>query len=407
MTESLFDNRRGGERTCGNQVDDGGTAWVIRGSQRPGPRKDRTLRGRPRPHRNLRGRPRAPWAAGAARAARAAAAGQAGARVGGGRGGVRPALPGARGRRVGGRAVVRDHGDTRGRDADRGGPRPGRRKDPAGPRSWPVLAAGGGVAARRLRARPAAPARAGSGSGQAASRGDAAARARRAARGRGLARGAAAAARRQPAVDRARRRARAAAGLLRAGGDGRTRGGGHDADALALAARRGRRRRRGRPRRPPVRCPPRPTGSRARPAHGERVSARVPATDTPPPRVMVVSCPDLHGNDLHGTDLSAGPDPETAHRHERVIAAVTGFCPDVEVMEPGVCAFGARGPARYFGGETALAARISAALADLGEQSRAGVADGLFAALLAARDGQNVPPGGTARFLAAQPVSVL
>ena len=147
------------------------------------------------------------------------------------------------------------------------------------------------------------------------------------------------------------------------------------------------------------------------------MSARVPATDTPPPRIMVVTCPDLHSpdlhrtdlhrTDLHRTDLSAGPDPHTAHRHERVITAVTGFCPGVEVVEPGVCAFGARGPARYFGGETALAARITAALADLGEESRAGVADGLFAALLAARDGQNVPPGGTARFLAAQPVSVL
>ena len=51
----------------------------------------------------------------------------------------------------------------------------------------------------------------------------------------------------------------------------------------------------------------------------------------------------------------------------------------------GVCAFGARGPARYFGGETALAARIIAAVADLGVESRVGVADGLFAALLAAR----------------------
>ena len=117
---------------------------------------------------------------------------------------------------------------------------------------------------------------------------------------------------------------------------------------------------------------------------------------------MVVTCPELHR-----PDLSAGPDPETARRYERVIAAVTGFCPDVEVVEPGVCAFGARGPARYFGGETALAARITAALADLGVESRTGVADGLFAALLAARDGQNIPPGGTARFLAAQPVSVL
>src|SRR5215831_9312890 len=38
MTEPLFDNRRGGERACGNQVDDGGTAWVIRGFRRPDPR---------------------------------------------------------------------------------------------------------------------------------------------------------------------------------------------------------------------------------------------------------------------------------------------------------------------------------------------------------------------------------
>jgi protein ImuB len=96
---------------------------------------------------------------------------------------------------------------------------------------------------------------------------------------------------------------------------------------------------------------------------------------------MVVTCPDLHS-----ASLSADPDRETARRHERVIAAVTGFCPDVEVVEPGVCAFGARGPARYFGGETALAARITAALADLGEHSKIGVADGFFAALLAARD---------------------
>ena len=132
------------------------------------------------------------------------------------------------------------------------------------------------------------------------------------------------------------------------------------------------------------------------------MSARAPAADQPPPRIMVVSCPELHS-----TDLSADPSTETARRHERVIAAVTGFCPDVEVVEPGVCAFGARGPARYFGSETALATRITAALADLDAGGLVGIADGLFAALLAARDGKAVPPGGTARFLAAQPVDVL
>ena len=85
---------------------------------------------------------------------------------------------------------------------------------------------------------------------------------------------------------------------------------------------------------------------------------------------------------------------------------------------------------RYFGGETVLAARIIAAVADLGVESRIGVADGLFAALLAASaanpadvaravhpataarpESSNailvVAPGQTAKFLAAQPVSVL
>ena len=137
--------------------------------------------------------------------------------------------------------------------------------------------------------------------------------------------------------------------------------------------------------------------------------ARVPITDQTPSRIMVVSCPDLGslelgslelggpelgspelgGANMSGLELgstgTSGPDLVAARLLEQVIAVVTGFCPKVEVVEPGVCAFGARGPARYFGGETALAARIIAAVADLGVESRVGVADGLFAALLAAR----------------------
>jgi len=140
---------------------------------------------------------------------------------------------------------------------------------------------------------------------------------------------------------------------------------------------------------------------------------------------MVVTCPDLHSPDLHSPELggagTSGPDLVAARLLEQVIAVVTGFCPKVEVVEPGVCAFGARGPARYFGGETALAARIIAAVANLGVESRVGIAEGLFAALLAAQaaspaspapaDSSNailvIPPGETAGFLAVQPVSVL
>ena len=157
------------------------------------------------------------------------------------------------------------------------------------------------------------------------------------------------------------------------------------------------------------------------------MSGRQDIPDSAPPRIMVLHCPELHGPGLHGPGLhgpglhgpglhgpgGSGPDHEdfgTARLHEQVIAAVTGFCPNVEVVELGVCAFGARGPARYFGSETALAAKIIAAVADLGVESRVGVGDGLFAALLAAHGASPVlvvPPGETAGFLAAQPVSVL
>ena len=120
-----------------------------------------------------------------------------------------------------------------------------------------------------------------------------------------------------------------------------------------------------------------------------------------PPRVMVVCCPGLRGQDAA---------PAAARQFGRVVAAVTGFCPRVEVVEPSVCAFAARGPARYFGGETVLATKIIAGLAELGEPAQAGVAEGLFAALLAAGQADPVTvilPGQTAAFLAAQPVSVL
>jgi protein ImuB len=122
------------------------------------------------------------------------------------------------------------------------------------------------------------------------------------------------------------------------------------------------------------------------------------ALEPDPPRVMVVYCP--------GLARSGRP---AARLFEQVITAVTAFCPAVEAVEPGVCAFGARGPARYFGGETALAGRIAAAVADLGVEGQVGAADGLFAAHLAARaaPGVLVPPGRTPEFLARQPVSVL
>jgi protein ImuB len=114
----------------------------------------------------------------------------------------------------------------------------------------------------------------------------------------------------------------------------------------------------------------------------------------------------------HCPGLIAMPRDEgrEARAFEQVLAVVEEFCPRVEVTRPGLCALGVRGPARYFGGEEALAGQLTAVLAGRGFSCRIGIADGLFAAELAARDGRAgvvVPPGGTPRFLADQPVAAL
>ncbi|ARF80989.1 DNA polymerase Y family protein [Kitasatospora aureofaciens] len=155
-------------------------------------------------------------------------------------------------------------------------------------------------------------------------------------------------------------------------------------------------------------------------------------------------CPELELRDR---------DPEAeARRFEPVVAAVEAFTPRVEVIRPGLCAIPVKGPGRYFGGEEALAAMVGAAVTEALERppvpdavpgavtvpgtetandpdsdpdptpqpeagaetaprttphAQIGVADGLFAAVLAARAGVLVPAGRTAEFLAPYPVGTL
>jgi protein ImuB len=122
----------------------------------------------------------------------------------------------------------------------------------------------------------------------------------------------------------------------------------------------------------------------------------------PPARVLVLWC----------ADWPAPADPDAARAFEQVVSLVEELCPRVEVLHPGACAIGARGPARYFGGEEALAGRIIEAVTGGGFACSTGVADGLFAARLAARAAAPgtatvVPPGQAREFLAPYPVSVL
>ena len=86
-----------------------------------------------------------------------------------------------------------------------------------------------------------------------------------------------------------------------------------------------------------------------------------------------------------------------ARSFEPVVAMLDELTPRIEVSEAGRCAFPTHGPARYFGGDVALAERAHAlAAAVLGDRGvvHVGVADGPFAAALAAHDTTVVVPRG-------------
>lgn len=116
-----------------------------------------------------------------------------------------------------------------------------------------------------------------------------------------------------------------------------------------------------------------------------------------------------------------------ARAFEPVAAALDDLTPRVEVVRPGLIVFPTRGPSRYFGGDNSMAARcVSLVAAGLSREEssevdvcsgqastvRVGVADGAFAATLAARqaDGSGVcvvNTAASAAFLAPLPIRVL
>ena len=110
-----------------------------------------------------------------------------------------------------------------------------------------------------------------------------------------------------------------------------------------------------------------------------------------------------------------------ARAFDRVVEAVGVKVPRVEITEPGTLTFFTRGPARYFGGEVAMARIVvataveAAGLAVAAGAFGLGVADGRFVAGIAARRAaaQRSPlvvPGGarsTAQFLHTLPVQLL
>jgi protein ImuB len=96
---------------------------------------------------------------------------------------------------------------------------------------------------------------------------------------------------------------------------------------------------------------------------------------------------------------------------EPVVKAIIRLAPLVEVYEPGTCMVPTVGPSRYYGGDEVLFREMfkvaTAATQDLGAICQIGIANGPFAARLAARSSTIVPSGETAEFLAPHSLEVL
>jgi len=104
--------------------------------------------------------------------------------------------------------------------------------------------------------------------------------------------------------------------------------------------------------------------------------------------------------------LNADPGRDTREFEPVALAAETVVA-GIEVARPGLVLLPAAGAGRYHGSELVLAERLVDAVAEVGCQAQVGMADGVGAAVLAARAHAMVPPGETARFLAGRSVAEL
>jgi protein ImuB len=96
-----------------------------------------------------------------------------------------------------------------------------------------------------------------------------------------------------------------------------------------------------------------------------------------------------------------------ARDFEPVAAAVEGLAPGLEVLRPGLLACPARGPTRYFRGESEAAEAILDTIEALDVECKVGIADSLEVAVLAARLGVVVPVEKSATFCAPLPIGML
>jgi protein ImuB len=89
-----------------------------------------------------------------------------------------------------------------------------------------------------------------------------------------------------------------------------------------------------------------------------------------------------------------------AREFEGVAAAVEQVVAGIEISRPGLLMIPADGAARFHGSEEALAEALVTEVAAAGYECAVGAADGLLAAIMAARASALVPPGHSQEFLA-------
>ncbi|GAA4851288.1 DNA polymerase Y family protein [Luteimicrobium xylanilyticum] len=106
--------------------------------------------------------------------------------------------------------------------------------------------------------------------------------------------------------------------------------------------------------------------------------------------------------------LLAADDVRDVREFEPVAAAAETVVAGLEVARPGLLLLPADGPARYHGSEVGLAEALAGAVAQrTGHECHVGVADGILAAVLAAREQRVVPRGEARAFTDPRPLGDL
>lgn len=117
-------------------------------------------------------------------------------------------------------------------------------------------------------------------------------------------------------------------------------------------------------------------------------------------RLAQRACPEL--------EILAYDEGRDSREFEAVAAAAERMVAGVEISRPGLLMIPADGAARFHGSEEALAEALVSSVADYaGHECSVGAADGLLAAIVAARNSALVPAGGSADYLAPLPIDTL